>query len=273
MATLIKSSALGRVRKLVSEWKDRTAAIKKKVARDAAEEYLEMVKKRIPSGNAYKTYKDSLEVFQIGGNPLGYGIRTNPKATGVKKIDLPVSVFFVQRARGATKKRASKAIKILEEFSPWTAETLPFMPKRTEAVVVIRKVRERDAKYIGNLRKRDRRQWEPRLSKAGVRVERNKKKLFSKSTKAVPDVAMTGASLEFGYGSQKAVPHWRPALRELAALKLKTVIRKESIRAALLDLNYKKWQQWGSGADYPILEKKELRQFEGFVKKVMAVLR
>jgi hypothetical protein len=233
--------------KVMNQWPARSAHLQKLLPYLAAEYVLEKINDNLPKGSDYDAYRSSLEVVQVVGLPRGmggYAIRVNKRARKVREVDVPLTIVYVRANRKL--RRIPKAIKILEKYSPWTVQTLPFQPKRSEALVISRRVSRREVEKVGKARLKDRPAWRKALDKTGRReISKDKQLNIPKKVNALPDVAFEAIRLEFGAGGMKAQPHWKPALRELVSTGMKHMLRSDHrIKRSYLSAGYTQWKHW-----------------------------
>jgi hypothetical protein len=257
------------LKKLINQWPARSAHLQKLLPYLSARYVLEKIEENLPKGSDYDAYRTSLEIAQIVGLPRGFGgyaIRTNKRSRKVRNVDVPLTVIYVRANRKL--RRIPKEIKILEKYSPWTVQTLPFQPKRSEALVISRKVSKREVEKIEKARLKDKPTWRKALDKTGRReISKDKQLKIPKKVHALPDVAFEAIRLEFGVGGMKAEPHWKPAIRELMATGMKHMLRSDHrIKRSYLTAGYTQWKHW------PPRQRKirllEVKSFLPFQKKL-----
>jgi hypothetical protein len=242
------TTGLARVVDLMKNWKPYRENVQAQVMYDGADSVLAEMLQRVPSGKEFSDYKRSLELFQLGSKGEGFGVRADPKGRRVKKIEVQQSLIFIKAKRQM--KKPKRAVVILERHSPWTADTIPFMPHSADATVILRKTTKRDVKFVAKARSKDRRVWLKALAKAGVKPSKKPVPISAGMT-AVPDSVFTGMGLEFGLGNQKPFPHWRPAIHRLMQSSLKKIVRKRAITSAFSDLDYTKSRNVDMEAEEP----------------------
>lgn len=260
----IIGNGIDHIEKIFSQWEDRMKSIRTQVAYEAATFLLTEIKLKLPVTEDTKAYRNSLEVFQYKPIGEGFGVRVDPKSHGVGKVELDRSIIFIKAKR--LLKKPSKAVLVLERYSPWTTVTLPFMPAKTDATIVYRKTSKRDVQFVTKARKSDRKVWRQQLEKVGIRVPKKPLDL-GKGIKAMPDVAFIGLTLEFGLGNKPPTPHWRPALAKLRATGLNKIVNKKAIASIFSDLNYKRLETW-KHKNLPVLDDNDVKQFKAFMKRL-----
>ena len=256
--------------RLVAEWEERTARVMKHlpvlVADYTRKEMLEL----IPKGEEWSAYRRSLEVARISGMPVGTAgvvLHANMRSRQVRRVDVPRTVLYIRSTRKL--RRVKPEITILERFSPWTLQTLPFMPKRGEALVVSRRVSKREVEQVEKDRLKDRTKWRRELDRAGVKeVKKDRQLQIPKKVRALPDVAFEALRLEFGLGNVKQKAHWRPALRRLKSGGIKSMIRlNRKLRLAFTDLDFRGWKRWPKKTRNKV-RMSEARNYLPFQKKL-----
>jgi hypothetical protein len=219
---------------------------------------------KIPVGPAYSNYRDSLQVSEVTVGSEGdvFAIRSNPTAVGSTELDAPNTLIYV---RG--KARMSKpdpAVQILEQYNPWTLDTLPFTPKTTVATIVSKKVAENTVSKIRKSRRKDRYKWAPALTNAGIRVGPLGK---IKTPKTVPDMGYAAFQLEFGLGVKPA-PHWRPTLKDLITTAPKKMARSPKIKMLFTNPSFTGWKRWEKIQGASKIRPSEARKFVPFQRKL-----
>jgi hypothetical protein len=228
------------------EWARRQSYTMARLVHQTATEVKELVSERIPTKDDYATYASSMEVVKVAGvrpeEGVAYAIRVKPKARRVRQVDSKKVVLYIRPRRRLA--RVPPQIEVLEKYNPWTLDTLPFMPKKREALVIMRRVNGREVTKIGEQRKRDKPQWRKELTRVGAPPAKaaHKPKL-GRHTKALPDVAFEALRLEFGLGVQPR-PHWRPALHQFLPGGFRSMLRKmPGLQAALTNPKFSGWRK------------------------------
>ena len=252
--------------KLLMEWPDRSKALMRKVAHRSAESALVQIKEKIPKSDAWRSYRESLQLVEVKVDPSeghAFMVRSNPDHRGVSNLDSRDTLLYVRGHRRL--KEIPPGVRILEKYSPWTLKTLPFTPKKTEGKIITRKVGKRIADKVTKRRLRDKHKWRSELSREGIRplpirVEEVK-------ATAVPDLAFEAVRLEFGVG-QKPVPHWRPAVMHSARQGYKALLRDPNIKASMSKPNFTGWKRWGKIKLRQKIAEGAARKFTPFQKKL-----
>jgi len=232
--------------RLVGQWPDRTAKLQARVAYTAAAVTYEDLLRRIPKTDANAGYRQSLEVVDVGGLPVGvaaYAIQANPKERKIKKVDLFRTVLYIRARRRLGKVKPE--IEVLEQYNPWTPDTLPFAPSRKDATTISRMVSKREAMAVAEMRRRQRGQWRKKLDEVGVREIRKGTRLeVPQKVSSLPDVAFEALRMEFGLGGVSPTPHWRPALLKFSSSGIAELMRDPTLLMAETKLSYTGWKMW-----------------------------
>jgi hypothetical protein len=232
---------------LVQQWSQRFPRLRSRFVFAIAEVVREALLERIPKGDEWAAYRDSLETVRVQGAPKNttiFSLRSNPSSRRVRQEDVPRTVLYVRPRTSLARK--SQKIEILAKFSPWTIQTLPFTPKKSEATVITRRVTPREVERVEKARKKDRIKWQKELSRHGVRVPMRDRKLQARTSvvEGIPDVAFEALRLEFGLGQVNARPHWRPALKELVMTGVKGLLRQDpELRRIVFKRGYSGWKK------------------------------
>jgi hypothetical protein len=235
------------LRMLEINWKKRFEKLKSQVVYRAAASSLEAIKRKVPATADNKQYLDSLEVVRITGLPpesVGYAIRGKPKKTRGGALALDGTILYVQARRSL--KRLLPEVAVLIRHSPWTLESIPFVPKKSDATLIYRKVSARTVEKVAKSRKKDRRVWQQALSRKRIKPKASKSRwnAGNSNLKAISDPAFTALNMEFGYGGVKARPHWRIAASDLKRKELRNMMKGKDLGQAISDPTSKKWLTW-----------------------------
>lgn len=254
---------------LTKEWQERFLSVRRLIISDATKEYLGVMKSRIPDTGAYREYRKSLTLFQVGSSPVGYGVRIKPKKRGISSGERSNAILIVRSIRKSKNARLSPTMRVLIKFNPWTQSTLPCQPDPAEGVLVVQRVGQADVLRVSRKRNADRAQWEKAIARAGVSV--GSKSVLTARSKVYSDLDTVGLTLEFGLGREQAHPHWRYALREMAA-SLKKLKVTDDMARAMTDPKYLDWKKWGI-MQWDTLGEKDVEVFKEFSEKVATALR
>lgn len=230
---------------LAGQWRERAEALQAQAPYVAAKATLEFMLGRLPKSPEWREYRESLRVVRVG-RPSSRMFAVQSQGSRGRKdkvIDEETEVLYV-RPKKRRLVRARPEVKVLAQHSPWTLKTLPFSPKPDEADIVVRKVTKREAKRVAELRTKEMPKWQADLQKTGVRYQRPENPQALTDVKKMPDLAFSALRLEYGYGGVKAVPHWRPGLREAVRLIAKLFSRKSQYTEALLNPQARGWRRW-----------------------------
>lgn len=202
----------------------------------------------MPNTKAVAGYRKALRVSRVlaGGQLDAFAIHVDQKSSGVRTIDPRCTVVFI-RVKRRRLVRPPPQVAVLQRYSPWTLDTLPFLPTRREAMIVSREVSAKEAHTVGQERRAEEKEWRAELTRVGSRTLPRKDRLvFPKAPgSAVPDVAFEALRLEFGMGGARAVPHWRPAIRDAPrALLRSTLQRRGDVVRLLTQPSFTGWRRW-----------------------------
>ncbi len=231
------------------EMKERAEAVMRMVPYAVAVELKKGLLARIPNKPDFKEYRDALTVVEVAGGKPGkqaaFSLHAASKARKIKKTDIGKTVIYVRQNKSRNTP-PDPAVKILEDSGPWTADTIPFWPPKSVAVVVQRKVSRREADKVATARKKEWPKVRREMEKVGRRMPTKKKApgQLKRNQKAIPDLAMLALSLEFGEGSRKANPAWRKTLNEIKTTLKRLPKKEKRILNAWADPNDSRWKGW-----------------------------
>ena len=200
---------------------------------------------KIPAVPDNQMYRKSLEFVGITGlpaNAVGYAISASAKPKGVRTLATDHTIVDV-RKRGRLNK-VSPEVKVLVDYSPWTLGNIPFMPKKSQATIVYRKVSKAEVLAVEKLRRKDRSRWQRKLRHTGTMVKPDSGQGLGRSRKATPDLVFAALRLEFGQGKSRAKPHWRPALGNLKRKGIPGMMRDREFKRTVSDPDFRGWMAW-----------------------------
>lgn len=253
------------------ELKDRAAAMSRMISYAAAKEIYDAVLDAIPGGNDYSELKKALKLVEVGGAKKGqeaaFAIYVSPKGRRIKKIDVSKTLITIipKKAQSA----APDDVVLLGRSGPWTADTIPFWPKKSDAIVVQKKVSKRQADAVAKQRKKEFPDIRKQLMEMGRKVEAMKPNApgrLKRNSKAVPDLAMQALSLEFGDQGIRSNPVFRKAIgatkRGMGGLSDRFI----QIKDAMTDPNSKKYKNWPAHMNK--ISSSTAGTFKGFQKRL-----
>lgn len=233
----------------IEEFEERARSMVKMIAYAAAKEVYDAVLEGIPGGNDYSDLKKSLKLVEVSagkkGKSAAYAIYVNPKGRRVKKIDVGRTLITIMAKRG--RRRPDDDIVFLETNGPWTADTIPFWPNKSKAIIVQRKVSKQQVADISAKMKKKMPDFISQLAKMGRRIapiKPNSPGRLKRNAKAVPDVAMQALSLEFGSEGGKSKPIFRKSIMATKKSMGGLPERFVEIREAMTNPNSKKYKNW-----------------------------
>lgn len=222
---------------LMRELPERSRKMMSQLSYDAASEVKETLQRKIPGSSEYDTYRNSLSVEKfagIGKIQDSFGIVATPKTEKARNQKANATIVFIK-----SRNQKSKTVAILEQFSPWTLDTLPFKPSQKQAVVRFRKVTPAEYEQIKQQRTQDRPRWSAALQRLPGTLDQEPE------LKGFPDVGFTALRLEFGLGGEPAVAHWRPAISDFVDRQINEFSRKGSkYNKVFSQLRNNAWMTW-----------------------------
>lgn len=231
--------------KFIRELPKRLGAFRSRVPYVFASRVLSDLKESIPQGSEWNSYREGLEIVGVSSRKSGWvalRLPDRPTSTAATKVDPPRTLLYVHAHRRLTK--VPPLISVLAKYSPWTADTLPFMPSKKDAVIVSRKSTKQVAMRVANQRKKDRPFWSRELQKAGRRDTRKSDRLKTDKASPMPDYAYQALRLEFGLGI-RAAPHWRPALSAIRRSPI-ALLQQDTVLMDYLDPKSRGWRSRSS---------------------------
>lgn len=250
--------------RLLQSWPKRSKAMQAQMLYLMTEAFRRSLLEHIPTTADYVSYRQSIEVASFGSMVPAMAVRVSARKVGTRQVEGDNNILYVRRS--AKMKKIPPSIAVLEKYSPWTLDTLPFTPKRSEARVIVRRVTRNEVSRVARTRRRDRQEWRPELLRHGISVQQ---KDAVKVTEAIPDVAFEGYRLEFGATGQRGQAHWRPALKSLTDGRLikRLLEQHREITRVFTDLGFMQWSGWPTRVRSKISEN-EATKYNSFVQKL-----
>jgi hypothetical protein len=249
------------------ELPERAAAMARMISYAVAKEAFDTLLDEIPSTNDYEELRNGLRLVEVSagkrGKSAAFAIHVPTKGRRIKKIDVSKTVIFVRARRGNNP--PGEDVLILERNNPWTADTIPFWPKKSEAVIVQRKTTTQKADKIAKEKKPKLQRISEQLKEVGRKIQPYKPGSpgrIKRNAKAIPDLAMQVINLEFGGG--------KPVFRKVFGSIKRTIAglsnRFDQIKDAMTDPNSKKYKNWPKRMDK--ISSGRAAKFVGFQKRL-----
>lgn len=250
---------------------ERTDAMARMISYAVAKEAFDALLEEIPSTNDYEELKNGLKLVEVGGSKKGksaaFAIYIPTKGRNIKKIDVSKTVIFIRAKKGNNP--PAEDVMILERNSPWTADTIPFWPKKSEAVVVQRKTTKKEADRVAKEKKPKLHRISDELKEAGRKIEPYRPGSpgrIKRNAKAIPDLAMQAMNLEFGGGGAKSRPVFRKVFGSIKRTIAGLADRFDEIKDAMTDPNSKKYKNWPKRMNK--ISSGQAAKFIGFQKRL-----
>ncbi len=255
-----------RALELFEQWPERTRRLQALLPHLAAEYVLAEILEKLPKGEEWSPYRDSLEVARVAGMPPDTSatvVRSNVHSRRVRRLDVPRTLLYVRAKR---RLKTKPEVSVLEKYSPWTLQTLPFTPSRRDALLVTRRAGTRAVEKVAQERLKDRRKWKRELVRAGIKVKDDREVRIPRTVRALPDVAFEALRLEFGWGPEHKA-HWKPAIRRLIVSGIKSMLRQGQMKRALTSVSFRGWKRWPPRTRYKV-RMSEARNYLPFQRKL-----
>lgn len=255
----------------IDELKERGEALPRMISYAIAKEAFEALLREIPSRNDYKELRNSLRLVEVGGPKKGkesaFAIHIPTKGRKINKLDVSKTIITIHAKRGMTAPAGD--VLLLETEGPWTADTIPFWPENSEAVVTQRKVTKSETDKLAKEQKKK----IPKLLRQFKEFGRNIKPYkpgspgrLKRNAKAIPDLAMQALSLEFGGSGVRSKPVFRKVFRSISKSIAGLPDRFSEIADAMSEPNSKKYKNWPKRIDR--ISSGEAGKFIGFQRRL-----
>jgi len=229
-------------RALMRKYPERLAWVKRRIVYDIAQRFLWELQKRVPKGENYDGYKESLKLVEITGmkGDVAFAVISERDKTTIGALKEKKSSYYViyVEPRGAVGEM-SDIVNLVTMNNPWTTDTLPSNIPDSKVEMINREVTKSEFDFI-------REETNNFLAGARTELKRSGASWFKPaedveyhvdSYSTLPDYMWLGIRTEFGI-NMAGNPHWRPAIQD-AMKRVGEIIRKDQeIQKALYDQNY-----------------------------------
>lgn len=235
------------VMRLAKEWPERMTNVAAMISFLAADYTKRSLQDRLGQDPSLRSYKDALDVSQVKGLKKGesaYSVHLNTNAPAVRKVAPKRTILEVRAVKRRTVATDPSAL-ILERYSPWTLDTLPFKPDRKDAIVIMRKASAAAVMKVAAEKRRQQSRWSRELRRAGIRAADRQNQLSFPTEASIPNMAADALTTEFGLGKKRPNPAWRLSVQRL---------QREALPAFLKDQKHfvfpltrpsdKVWKTW-----------------------------
>lgn len=231
---------------MLRQWPTRWKNFRAQMMYDVATFTMKSVQQKIPNGLEFQDYKKSIRVAEVVGMPMGMqGFAVESAAKSSQLMDASGTLLYVKARRA--KAGPSRAL-VLEQFGPWTVDTIPFIPTKDEAVVLRRKVRRKEVARVSTERRQSKSRWSAALSKLGVQIPEAQRQTVAKG-KQIPEFMQKALGLEFPdiiYRGAKrsggSSAPWRRTLIELVRREMPRFLeRRPRLERWVTDPSSKDW--------------------------------
>lgn len=253
------------------ELSQRGEAMARMISYAVAKEAFEALLDEIPSTNDYQELRDAMKLVEVGsgkkGKEAAFAIYIPTKGRKIKKIDVQKTVITIRAKRGNNP--PAEDVLLLERYSPWTADTIPFWPTKSEGLAIQRKTTRKEADAVAKEKKKIIPDLLRQFKELGRKIAPYKPGSpgrIKRNAKAVPDLAMQALNLEFGGSGVKSKPVFRKVFGGVKRNITGLPNRFEQIKDAMTDPNSKAYKTWPKRIDK--ISASEAGKFMGFQKRL-----
>jgi len=152
---------------------------------------------------------------------------------------------------------------ILQEFGPWTVDTIPFLPSKRYAIIIPEKARSDRIKRISIENKKN-------MSKVSLLMKENhivpdSRFEIIKRLELVEDLEKAILEIEFSKTS-RSHPHWVPSLKKMRIEIISKMMRQRDLIAGLTNSKNSKYKTRARIRNK--LNTRDLRSMEKFIRKI-----
>jgi hypothetical protein len=237
-----------RAYRLFNQWEDRGENYLKQFGYELASKAQAQVKKRIPRSKEFAEYRKSLTVSSVNGSPdnsVNYVLQSVSKPKALREQDRDVVVLYVKSRR--SKGASNRYVDVLEQFGPWTMDTIPRYPSPSEGTLIKRVVSSAEVEAVRRARRRTRSQWTKALRSAQVMQttgDRAQSEL-NRLTKGYATTDMTQFALRAEFGvNRRPQPHWRVGISETVRKEVPALLKSPDLVKGFMDPLFLGWASW-----------------------------
>jgi hypothetical protein len=159
--------------------------------------------------------------------------------------------------------KGPKWIAILVRHGPWTLESIPFAPKKQEAMVLYKEVSPEEVTRVRKRNNAEKNEVLKKLSKFGITKQGLKRK--RKTIEGIQDLEYYSLRRELGYILNKK-PIWKPAIRQINKAGVKYLMKtNQQLWRTLFDISYTGYGRLGK---FDEIDKSDVETFLEFQEKI-----
>lgn len=210
-------------------------------------------------------YKKRLVVAEMRDQGEKYWFAVTVKSVPYKSTDLTSDTTILKVVSRFPNERKNDPISaILQEYGPWTVDTIPYIPSNRWAVVVAQKASKQHVESVRQTIKNKLREIQTDMHIYGIEFELRVK--VAQSLKIVEDLEKVINEMEFGFGPRYN-PSWTKSMRRLTTAGIRELLSQRDLIASLTDPNFKKYRvKVHAKAKF---NSQEARDFEKFQRRLL----
>lgn len=218
---------------------------------------------RLPDVIGDVEYKKRLAVAEIRDKKMKVWWAIAARAFDMSELEIdPGRTIFKVSTR--MKIKNDPVADILQDYGPWTLDTIPWVPVLRQAAVVAKTVtaKEVNETYLDN-----RRNWkEISALLENYKIDTMPRQMVLSRLRAVTDLSVQAIRMEYGL-EEGSSPHWRPAIKWARNEAPKVLKNDEDLFRSMTDPKFQKWKRKGHEKDHMTeAEVKALQEFQDKVR-------
>lgn len=227
---------------LMRNYDKRLAYVQEQLCENIAEVFLKALERRVPSGDKFQEYMDSLRVVQLTGTTPGvaWAVVSDRKKVKIQELrgrEQDAYVVYVEPTSFD-----NPLVQLVSSHNPWPVDMLPNGLPAKEVELIHRPVTIEELNFVKG-------ETATFLSREGYQLKRlgsswegsvDDAESSSGNMTSLPDFMWLGLRTEFGINAA-ANPHWKPAAREVAGKVGEIINGNDNIQKALYDSVFRKY--------------------------------
>lgn len=210
-----------------------------------------------------RDYKKRLVVAEIRDTTrrAWWAIVARSKTLQEGEYDAKTSILIVSSRYKSDKE--NPVTEVLEQYGPWTVDTIPFVPSQRQAAIVLKKV---SASKVNEVRRRNENEQSVILPlMKHFEMDFDPRFVVQQKLRIVPDLEVEAVKLEFGtiHGGKA---HWRPSIRWAKRQGVAQMQKDKELIRAMTDPKFKGFRKLKHLEER--LTSTEVKALEDFQKKI-----
>lgn len=210
-------------------------------------------------------YKKQLVIAEIrnSGDRTWFAIAARALPLKDQKEESKTQILKVVK-RFVIKDERDPIKEILEDYGPWTEESIPFVPSLRQAMVIVKDVSKETYQEILKKNEIDLPIYTKLMS--DFRINTQIRRDVKTKLRAVKDLDIQALQLEYRKVSE-GKPHWRPAIKYAKTQGLRKLMTDRDLIRSMTESSFIKWKSYKHLRVR--MNSNEMKNFEKFQKEII----